>query len=89
MSDSVKFNGDLNEVTEVLGDWPWRASAAKEFWLFDEKQGKYVSLEKGQFVVKIADRFEVADKEPQAPKTPRTRKDSDTESNEDSGDGAS
>lgn len=76
MAEAHKFTGSIAEAEAVFPDLPWKASAAGEAWIFDEKTDDYVSVEKGQFIYKVGTRFEVRDAEelPKAAK-PATEKD--------------
>lgn len=62
MAESHKFK-TLDDLTAVFPEVPWKASSDTT-WVFDEKADEYVKVTKGQYVVKIADRFEVHDEEP-------------------------
>lgn len=67
MAQSHKFNGSLDDLTTYFPEVPWRASENK-VWIFDQKADEYVLVTKGDYVVKIADRFEVTDTEPEKAK---------------------
>lgn len=76
MAEAHKFT-TLAKAIEAFGeDFPWKASAAGDTWVYDEKAGDYVSVSKGQFIYKVGDRYEVRDSE-ELPKTtkPATEKD--------------
>lgn len=76
MSTAHKFK-NLDDLTVVFPEVPWRQRGDGKTFVFDEKQDKYVEVEKGQFVVSIGDRFEVADEEPEKAKpaeAPRAEK---------------
>lgn len=74
MSTSHKFK-DLASLSEVYPDVPWQADAGGGVAIYDEKAETYVPVTKGQFVVSIGDRFEVADEEPAKAKTAEAPKD--------------
>lgn len=76
MAEAHKFNGSIEEAVEVFSDLPWKASAAGDTWVYDEKAEDYVSVSKGQFIYKVGDRYEVRDSD-ELPKTtkPATEKD--------------
>lgn len=63
MSTSHKFK-DLAGLAEVFPEVPWQADAGGGVAIYDEKAESYVPVTKGQYVVSIGDRFEVADEEP-------------------------
>lgn len=67
MSTSHKFK-DLNDLTAVYPEVPWQADAGGGVAIYDAKAETYVPVEKGQFVVSIGDRFEVASEEPEKAK---------------------
>lgn len=68
MAEAHKFTGSFADAVDVFPDLPWRASAAGEGWVYDEKAGDYVSVHAGQFIYKVGDRYEVRDNE-ELPKT--------------------
>lgn len=63
MAEAHKFTGSFAEAVEVFPDLPWQGSAAGETWVYDEKDDKYVPVEKGQFIYKVGTRYEVRDSE--------------------------
>lgn len=63
MAESHKFK-DLNSLTEVFPDVPWSSNLTGDVWVYNEKEDENTKVEKGQYVVKIADRYEVHDDEP-------------------------
>jgi len=67
MSTAHKFK-DLADLTEVFPEVPWQADAGGGVAIYDAKAETYVPVTKGQFVVSIGDRFEVADEEPEKAK---------------------
>ena len=80
MAESHKFNGSLDDAKAVFPELPWKASAAGQTWVYDEKQEKYVDLNEGDYIVKIADRYEVSDKKPSGAKKATVKEtDEDTE----------
>lgn len=76
MAEAHKFNGSIDEAVEVFPDLPWKASAAGDTWVYDEKAEDYVPVEKGQFIYKVANRYEVRDSE-ELPKTAKPATDKD------------
>lgn len=76
MAEAHKFS-TLDKAVEAFGaDFPWKASAAGNTWVYDAKAEEYVPVKKGQFIYKVGDRFEVRDTE-ELPKTvkPATKRD--------------
>lgn len=67
MSTSHKFK-NLDDLATTFPDVPWKSRGDGKTFVFDAKQEKYVEVEKGQFVVSIGDRYEVADEEPEKAK---------------------
>lgn len=63
MAESHKFK-DLNSLTEVFPDAPWRGAADGTVSIWDEKAGEYVNVNEGDYVVSIGDRYEVSDSKP-------------------------
>lgn len=63
MSESHKFS-TLAKAEEVFPELPWRASAAGDVWVYNEKEDAWVPISKGQYIVKVAGRYEVRDEEP-------------------------
>lgn len=88
MAEAHKFKS-LEEATAVFPDLPWRASA-DTVWIYDAKQEQDVEVTKGQYIVSIADRYEVHDEEPakakpaEAPKESKAKADEKDESEDDS-----
>lgn len=68
MAQSHKFK-NLDALTAVFPEVPWRSSAGGKVWVFDAKAEEYVEVTEGDYVVKIGDRFEVTDSKPEAAKT--------------------
>lgn len=65
MAESHKYT-NAEKLREVFPDVRLRTNldtGAVKVW--DEKQGVHSPVEKGQYVVKIADRYEVHDEEPE------------------------
>ena len=77
MAQSHKFK-NLDALVEVFPDVPWRASDT-EVWVFNSKEEEYVEVSKGQYVVSIADRYEVHDEEPDNAKPAEASKDTPKE----------
>lgn len=76
MAEAHKFTS-LEKAIEAFGaEFPWKASAAGDTWVWDEKAEEYVPVKKGQFIYKVGERFEVRDTE-ELPKTvkPATKRD--------------
>lgn len=76
MAEAHKFTS-LDKAVEAFGaDFPWKASAAGDTWVWDAKAEEYVPVAKGQFIYKVGDRYEVRDTE-ELPKTvkPATKRD--------------
>ena len=67
MSTSHKFK-NLDDLAAVFPEVPWQADAGGGVSIFDAKAESYVPVTKGQFVVSIGDRYEVADEEPEKAK---------------------
>lgn len=76
MAEAHKFNGSFGEAVEVFPDLPWKASAAGDTWVYDEKAEEYVSVSKGQFIYKVGSRYEVRDSE-ELPKTTKPATEAD------------
>jgi hypothetical protein len=74
MAESHKFK-DLNDATAVWPDLPWMRRGDGQIFVFDAKQDTYVTVDPGQYIVSIGDRFEVADNEPEKANTVETPKD--------------
>jgi hypothetical protein len=69
MAESYKFGrGGLNDALEVFPELPWTADGDGNVTIYDEKQGVNVPVSKGQYIVKIANRYEVHDEEPEKAK---------------------
>ena len=66
MAESLKFEG-LNGALEVYPDLPWKASGSSVS-IYDEKQGKFVRVHEGDYIVSVGDRYEVTDKKPKEAK---------------------
>lgn len=65
MADAHKFK-DADDLREVFPNIKLRTNLdTGDVKVWDEKQGGYFPVEKGQHVVKIADRYEVQDKAPE------------------------
>lgn len=64
MAQSHKFK-NLAALQEVFPDAPWRGSADGSAAIFDEKAGEYVTVNEGDYVVNIGDRYEVSDSKPE------------------------
>lgn len=85
MAEAHKFT-TLEKATETFPELPWKQSYSGKVWVFDAKEDSYVPVAKGQYIVSIGDRFEVADEEPakakkaEAPKKtePESRKSNET-----------
>lgn len=67
MSTSHKFK-DLADLATVFPEVPWQQDAGGGTAIYDAKAESYVPVTKGQYVVSIGDRFEVADEEPEKAK---------------------
>lgn len=67
MSTAHKFK-NLDDLTGVFPEVPWKEQGDGKTFVYDAKAEKYVEVTKGQFVVSIGDRFEVADEEPEKAK---------------------
>ena len=76
MAEAHKFTTLSNAVDAFGEDFPWKANAAGDTWVYDEKAGDYVSVSKGQFIYKVGDRYEVRDSE-ELPKTTKPASDKD------------
>lgn len=76
MAEAHKFTGDLSKATEVFPDLPWSARGDGVVFIFDEKSGEYVTVEKGQFIYKVGSRYEVRDSE-ELPKSAKPASDKD------------
>lgn len=64
MAESHKFKS-VEDLREVFPELTYRSNfETGEVSVYDEKQDVYTPVSKGDFVVKIADRYEVHDKEP-------------------------
>lgn len=76
MAEAHKFNGSFDDAVQVFPELPWKASAAGDTWVYDEKAEDYVPVSKGQFIYKVGERYEVRDSE-ELPKStkPATNKD--------------
>lgn len=68
MSEAHKFVSIAAAKAAFGEDFPWKASAAGHTWVWDAKAQKYVSVSEGQFIYKVADRYEVRDTEELPPK---------------------
>ena len=68
MAQSHKFK-DLDSLTAVYPDVPWRSSAGGKVWIYDTKSEEYVEVTEGDYVVSIGDRYEVSDSKPESAKT--------------------
>lgn len=76
MAEAHKFT-TLDKAIEAFGsDFPWKASAAGDTWVWDAKVEEYVPVTKGQFIYHVGSRYEVRDTE-ELPKTtkPATKRD--------------
>lgn len=75
MAEAHKFS-TLDKAIEAFGeDFPWKASSA-QVWVYDSKAEDYVEVNKGQFIYKVGDRYEVRDSE-ELPKTVKPATDKD------------
>ena len=80
MAESFKFGkGGLNEATEVFPDLPWTADGDGNVTVYDEKQGVDVPVTEGQYIIKIANRYEVHDEEPEKAKPAEAKADAEEE----------
>ena len=65
MADAHKFS-DRDKLVETFPGIALRTNLdSGAVKVYDEKADEYVAVEKGQYVVKIADRYEVHDKAPE------------------------
>lgn len=76
MAEAHKFTGDLSKATDVFPDLPWSARGDGAVFIYDEKQDTHVPVEKGQFIYKVGDRYEVRESE-ELPKTVKPASDKD------------
>jgi hypothetical protein len=60
MAEAHKFS-TLDKATEAYPDLPWKANGDGQVWVYDEKSDQYVPVEKGQFIYKVGERYEVRD----------------------------
>lgn len=76
MAEAHKFTA-LDKAVEAFDDeFPWKADAAGNTWVYDSKVEDYVPVSKGQFIYKVGDRFEVRDAE-ELPKSTKPATDKD------------
>jgi hypothetical protein len=75
MAEAHKFVRDgLAEAVEVFPDLPWQRDGDGKVAVFNEKDGEWAPVEDGQYIVKIADRYEVHDEEPAKAKAAEPKK---------------
>lgn len=68
MAESHKFS-NLGKALEVFPELTWAQDGDGNTYVDNSKTGERVPVKKGQYVVKIADRYEVHDEEPANAKT--------------------
>lgn len=69
MATSHRFGkGGLDAALKVFPDLNWKASAAGDTWVYDEKAGEYVAVNEGDYIVRIGERYEVTDEKPETAK---------------------
>lgn len=65
MATSHKFGKNkLDGALKVFPDLPWKASAAGDTWVWDEKRSEYVAVTEGDYIVRVGNRYEVTDEKP-------------------------
>lgn len=65
MAVSHRFGkGGLDAALKVFPDLNWKASAAGDTWVYDDKAGKYEPVTEGDYIVRVGDRYEVTDEKP-------------------------
>ena len=63
MAESHKFSS-LPEAEAVFPDLPWKRAGNGDTWVYNSKEDEWAPVSDGQYIVKIADRYEVHDEEP-------------------------
>jgi hypothetical protein len=77
LAEAHKFGkGGLHEAVQVYPDLPWHQDGNGNASIWDAKQETYVPVVAGQFIVKVADRYEVRDTD-ELPKTVKPATDAD------------
>ena len=76
MAESHKFS-TVEKALEVFPDLDIRTNRGSgEVKVFNSKEGNYTKVDKGQYIVSIADRYEVHDEEPEKAKPAEAPKES-------------
>jgi hypothetical protein len=68
MAEAHKFS-TLNKALEVFPELTWAQDADGGTYVDNSKTGERVPVSKGQYIVKVADRYEVQDEAPDNAKT--------------------
>lgn len=68
MSEAHKFS-TLDKALEVFPELPWAQDGDGATYVDNSKTGERAPVTKGQYIVKVADRYEVQDEAPDSAKT--------------------
>ena len=69
MAESFEYAGNVNEALAVFPDLEYTSrNGGSRVWVYNSKEEDYAEVPNGQYIVKIADRYEVHDAEPEKAK---------------------
>ena len=63
MSKSLKFT-TLDAAAGKFEDLPWQANDVGDVWIYNSKTDEWVPVAEVQYIISIADRYEVRDEPP-------------------------